>query len=58
MNKEPYIPSPCNKRCSLDGVNHCCRECLRTIEEVKNWKRYTNEQKLEVLEKIKERKQT
>ena len=48
------IQSPCIKHCSvnIDGV---CNGCLRTRQEITDWRNYSDEQKREVLEAIKER---
>ncbi len=48
------IKSPCMDICiTRDGV---CIGCYRTLEEMAGWKSYTEEQKAEVLEKIKARR--
>jgi len=50
----PEIASPCMKICHRDS-NGVCFGCRRTSEEIGNWSKYTNEEKLEVLDKIRYR---
>lgn len=52
-----YIKSPCIKICRQDS-NGVCFGCQRTIEEIGNWSLYTDEQKLDVIEKSKKRSNT
>jgi uncharacterized protein len=48
------IKSPCIDVCvTRDGV---CIGCYRTLEEMAGWKTYTEEQKAQVLENIKQRR--
>jgi uncharacterized protein len=48
------IKSPCVDICvSRDGF---CIGCYRSLEEMANWKTYTEAEKAEVLEKIKGRR--
>ncbi len=54
MLKGKEIKSPCIDVCiSRNGV---CIGCYRTLEEMAGWKSYTEKQKAEVLEKIKQRR--
>jgi uncharacterized protein len=54
LNKSNKIKSPCIDVCvSRDGY---CIGCLRSIEEMAGWPNYTDQQKEEVLEKIKKRR--
>ena len=48
--------SPCTGRC-LD-VGGYCEGCLRTLEEVRNWASYTDEERLAVLRVLKERRRS
>lgn len=47
------MKSPCVKICKLQ--NDMCIGCFRTIDEIKNWRSMTNNEKQEVLENIKQR---
>lgn len=47
------VESPCVKLCKIeDGV---CVGCKRTPAELTDWYKLSDEQKLEILEKIKQR---
>lgn len=51
MNVLTEVPSPCVRICRLqDGI---CVGCKRTAEEITLWTRFTDSQKLAVLERIK-----
>ncbi|MAZ93693.1 MAG: DUF1289 domain-containing protein [Lentimicrobiaceae bacterium] len=43
------IPSPCMRICYRDS-NDICFGCRRNSEEIGNWSKYSNEEKLEVIE--------
>lgn len=47
------VKSPCIKKCRLQ--NDQCVGCKRTIDEIKNWIKLTEEEKAEVLEQIQQR---
>jgi predicted Fe-S protein YdhL (DUF1289 family) len=44
------IVSPCIKICQMDS-NGICIGCRRTRDEIGDWKKYTDEQKQEILDK-------
>lgn len=44
------IASPCMKICQRDS-NGVCFGCRRTLEEIENWFKYTDEEKEAVIEK-------
>jgi hypothetical protein len=48
------LKSPCILVCQLDE-NNVCKGCFRTGEEISMWMFYTDEQRDEILEKLKER---
>ncbi|MBW7846955.1 MAG: DUF1289 domain-containing protein [Bacteroidales bacterium] len=50
------IKSPCQLICIYDE-DRVCIGCYRTQEEVVNWDRYTDEEKLQVLRNTAERRQ-
>lgn len=50
----PEIPSPCIKICFRDSKG-VCFGCRRTIEEIGNWTKYTDEERRAVHEEILER---
>jgi predicted Fe-S protein YdhL (DUF1289 family) len=50
------IPSPCVGTCLYDPAESACLGCKRTPAEITDWFIMTNEQKLEVLERIHEQR--
>lgn len=50
------IESPCTGLCHFDAKAEMCSGCLRTIDEIIAWQTYSENEKLKVLNKIKERK--
>lgn len=55
MNEK--IITPCIGVCSIDDNTGYCKGCLRTLEEIANWIQYTDEERLEVVEKLKKRRE-
>jgi len=49
-----YI-SPCQDKCLRDHENKYCISCKRTVEEIKNWKNMTRDEKLNVMANLKTR---
>lgn len=45
------VTSPCINICKLDD-NKICIGCFRTINEIANWTKYSNIEKLEVLARV------
>ena len=41
--------SPCTKNCSLNNSTNICKGCGRTINEIVEWTRMTDEEKHEVM---------
>ena len=56
MNGPRPIPSPCVNVCQMDPQTGFCRGCLRTIDEIAGWMDYSDAEKLEVLERLDERR--
>ncbi len=50
------VPSPCVAVCEYDGEG-LCKGCLRNADEIREWIIMSREQKLAVLELLKERRQ-
>ena len=48
------VPSPCIQICNLDSKD-VCFGCRRTLTEIGNWSKYTNEEKEEIIKKTRER---
>lgn len=45
------VESPCIANCYLDE-NYICEGCLRTLDEISDWSKLTNQEKREVLKRI------
>jgi predicted Fe-S protein YdhL (DUF1289 family) len=54
-NPSEAVSSPCIKVCKMDG-EHLCVGCRRTIEEIADWMRLTDAERVEVLNRIKRRR--
>jgi len=56
MNKKipttPDVPSPCISVCTMDEETGYCRGCFRTIEEITDWERYSNERRQQVIDAL------
>ncbi|MBI3896994.1 MAG: DUF1289 domain-containing protein [Gammaproteobacteria bacterium] len=50
--------SPCIRRCTLDPETDICLGCYRTLQEILGWQNYSTDQRLAVLEKLADRKNT
>lgn len=46
-----HVNSPCINICKLDE-NKICIGCLRTIDQIANWTKYTDEQKIKINNKL------
>ncbi|HET6469671.1 MAG TPA: DUF1289 domain-containing protein [Geminicoccaceae bacterium] len=52
----PDIPSPCIAICELDEVTRRCKGCLRTPREIARWPYADNAEKLEIVQRLRERR--
>ncbi|NYH16837.1 DUF1289 domain-containing protein [Paraburkholderia bryophila] len=43
------IPSPCVDVCRLDGATGFCIGCLRTRDEIREWKTMTDDLRVQVI---------
>lgn len=50
------VLSPCVKLCEIDKQNGLCMGCFRTIAEITIWSKADRETKLQIWDKIEERK--
>ena len=50
------VDSPCNDICAIDSVSGLCVGCGRTPSEIKNWIRYSDNQKKVILNSLKNRR--
>ncbi len=55
LRKKDTIKNPCIHVCTLDE-NDICMGCYRTKEEIRQWFRYSDQEKLQVLKNIEERR--
>jgi len=49
---ESSVPSPCVSICNMDPATGLCSGCLRTIDEIAGWSRYSNAEKRAVWQLI------
>ncbi len=52
-NEKP-VKSPCVSLCALD-INDICMGCQRSGDEISRWGAMSNQQRLEVLERVEQR---
>ena len=50
------IYTPCVGICLIDPITGFCRGCDRTIDEISNWSRYSDEEAKAILSEIEKRK--
>lgn len=55
LQNKKIIKSPCIQVCVLD-YDKVCMGCYRSVEEVRNWFRFSNEEKLQALKNADERR--
>ena len=48
--------SPCIGICELEKNSEICKGCNRTIDEITNWKTFSEEKKKEIIKLLKKRK--
>lgn len=46
-----YI-TPCVSLCVVDKDSGKCKGCNRTIDQIRNWHRYTDEQRMQVMKDL------
>ncbi|GAA3911643.1 DUF1289 domain-containing protein [Litoribacillus peritrichatus] len=51
------VTSPCVSICYLDEQD-ICQGCFRSGEEISHWGDYSNEQRMKVMEKVREREKS
>lgn len=55
LEQELKISSPCVGVCQINAETKLCLGCWRTLREVAHWSRYTVEEKLVVLDDLRQR---
>jgi predicted Fe-S protein YdhL (DUF1289 family) len=53
---EQLICSPCISVCVLDEASGYCKGCWRTVQEIADWPKLMRHQRIEVLERLAERR--
>ena len=48
--------SPCVGLCELNSTGVFCKGCLRTINEITNWKKFSERKKKNIFKLLKKRK--
>jgi predicted Fe-S protein YdhL (DUF1289 family) len=46
------VPSPCINVCTMDAASGLCIGCLRTIDEIAGWSRFSDDEKRAVLRSL------
>lgn len=49
------VPSPCISVCQMDEQTGLCRGCYRTLDEIADWARLTDRERLEAWARIEAR---
>ncbi len=49
------VSSPCIQVCQINAQG-VCFGCDRTIEQITNWLKYSEEERVEIIKKLKEKK--
>jgi predicted Fe-S protein YdhL (DUF1289 family) len=52
----PEIPTPCVGICRLDAETGLCEGCMRTLAEISSWGVASNQQRLEIVQRLRERR--
>lgn len=51
MKGNQKIESPCIQKCKLN--NGKCEGCNRTLDQIRNWSKYTDEERLKIIKTLK-----
>lgn len=56
MSRNPsQIVTPCIKVCTVDGSSGLCLGCLRTLGEIAQWARLSDEERADILQELPDR---
>ena len=56
MSDKKHVRTPCVGICTATALgDEICRGCLRTFEQVRDWNTYSDLQKLEIINEVKQR---
>lgn len=54
----PEVVSPCISICQMDQATGVCTGCYRTLEEIATWGRLDNQQRWDIVQSLRERRQS
>jgi len=46
-----YI-SPCVQLCVVDKETNKCKGCNRTLEQIRDWSKYSDEQRMDIMKEL------
>jgi len=52
IGNEPAVASPCTSVCTIDQRTGLCAGCLRTLDEIAAWSRFSDDEKRAVLREL------
>ena len=53
----PEVASPCISVCEMDQASGLCTGCYRTLSEIATWSRLPNQQRWEIVQSLRDRRQ-
>jgi len=56
MSTLPTIPSPCVGICVMNAQTSLCEGCMRTMGEIAEWARASNERRYDIVLSLKQRR--
>lgn len=60
QNPRPALPkpiaTPCAQVCTVDGASGLCLGCLRTLGEIAEWSRLTDDRRAEIMAELPSRR--
>lgn len=56
MSAADNVASPCIGVCKMDSARGWCRGCLRTLNEIARWSKAEDKERLQILDRIAERR--
>ena len=56
MAQLPNIPSPCVGVCVMHPTTNLCQGCMRSLGEIAEWSRASNERRYEIVLDLKQRR--
>lgn len=50
---EPFVmETPCVGICTLDAKREHCTGCMRTVDEIANWSKMTQEERIAIIDRV------